>query len=190
MMPNDLAERRINHAHDNEAKLEALMDAYGDSVKGLIYSYVRDWGIASDLVQDVFVAVYLKLDSFSGRSSYKTWLYAIAINRSRDYVKSWHHRHISTAEKIFSFLKDKGLTPEEEALANDSNQQLLKAVWSLPFKYREVLLLHYYQDLSIVEISETLDLSPSTVKTRLYRAQDKLRKTYTPTERGGNCESV
>ncbi|OCA87562.1 RNA polymerase factor sigma C [Bacillus sp. FJAT-27225] len=189
-MPNELAEWRIAQARGNEAKLEALMDVYGDGVKSLIYSYVKDWGIASDLVQEVFVAVFQKLDSFEGRSSYKTWLYTIAINRSKDYLKSWHHRHVSAAEKVFSFLKDKGRTPEEEVLASDANQQLLKAVWSLPLKYREILLLHYYQDLSISEISEALNLTASTVKTRLYRAQDKMRKTYTPTERGGKYESV
>lgn len=186
----DSAERRIKLANSSEAKLEEIMESYGNQVKRLIYSYVKDWGIAGDLTQEVFVSVYMKLEDFEGRSSYKTWVYAIAINRSKDYLKSWHYRHTAVAEKIFHFMKDTKKTPEEAALDNAVNQQLLHAVWSLPLKYREVILLHYYQDLAVSEISTALGIPLATVKTRLSRAKEKVRNAYIPIERGGQCESI
>ncbi|RDU36884.1 RNA polymerase factor sigma C [Neobacillus piezotolerans] len=189
-MQGDSTERRIALARGNEAKLEEIMGAYGSHVKRLIYSYVKDWGIAGDLAQDVFVAVFMKLESFEGRSSYKTWVYTIAVNRSKDYLKSWHYRHMAVAEKVFSLMKDLKRTPEETAIEKDGNRQLLEAVWSLPLKYREVILLHFYQDLTVSEISETLGLPLATVKTRLLRAKEKIRNAYIPLERGGRYGSV
>ncbi|MFD2445047.1 sigma-70 family RNA polymerase sigma factor [Bacillus sp. CGMCC 1.16607] len=189
-MQNDSAERRIALAASNEAKLEGLMDAYGDQVKYLIYSYVKDWGITSDLVQEVFVSVYMKLDGFEGRSTYKTWIYSIAINRAKDYLKSWHFRHMAVAEKVASFIKDSSRTPEDLAIENDTHRELLKTVWALPIKYREVILLHYYQELSVSEISEALGFPLKTIKTRLFRAKEKIRKTYIPVERGRHYESI
>lgn len=189
-MQGESTERRIKLARGNEAKLEVIMEAYGDQIKRLVYSYVKDWGIAGDLTQEVFVAIYLKLESFEGRSSYKTWVYTIAINRSKDYLKSWHYRHMAVAERVISFMKDTKRTPEEVAIENDANRQLLEAVWSLPLKYREIILLHFYQDLAVSEISETLGLPLATVKTRLQRAKEKVRHAYIPFERGGRYESV
>ncbi|WP_053367549.1 sigma-70 family RNA polymerase sigma factor [Bacillus sp. FJAT-27245] len=189
-MQGDLTERRITLADGNEAKLEEIMEAYGDQVKRLVYSYVKDWGIAGDLAQEVFVAVYMKLDSFEGRSSYKTWVYTIAINRSKDFLKSWHYRHMAVAEKVFSFMKDTKRTPEEAAIEKDANKQLLEAVWSLPLKYREVILLHFYQDLTVPEISETIGIPLATVKTRLLRAKEKVRNAYIPFQRGERYESI
>jgi RNA polymerase sigma-70 factor, ECF subfamily len=187
---DDSAERRIAIAPSREEKLEIMMDTYGDHMKYLIYSYVKDWSMTSDLIQEVFVSAYTKLDVFEGRSTYKTWLYSIAINRAKDYIKSWHYRHIAVAEKVAFYLKDGNRTPEEAAIQNASNQELLKAVWALPVKYREVILLHYYQDLSVSEISETLGYPIKTIKTRLLRAKDKIRNTYIPVERGGHYESI
>jgi RNA polymerase sigma-70 factor, ECF subfamily len=189
-MQNDSAEKRIALATSNEAKLEGLMDTYGDQVKYLIYSYVKDWGITSDLVQEVFVSIYTKLDGFEGRSSYKTWVYSIAINRAKDYLKSWHYRHMAVAEKVAFYLRDGSRTPEEVVIDNDTHKELLKAVWALPVKYKEVILLHYYQDLSVSEISEALGIPIKTIKTRLLRAKEKIRKTYIPVERSHHYESI
>jgi RNA polymerase sigma-70 factor, ECF subfamily len=187
---NDSTEHRIAVASSREARLEEMMNAYGDHVKYLIYSYVKDWSITSDLVQEVFVSVYTKLEAFEGRSTYKTWIYSIAINRAKDYLKSWHYRHIAVAEKVAFYLRDGNRTPEEAVIQNASNQELLKAVWALPVKYREVILLHYYQDLSVLEIGETLGYPIKTIKTRLLRAKDKIRNTYNRVERGRHYESI
>nr|WP_254119435.1 sigma-70 family RNA polymerase sigma factor [Bacillus sp. FJAT-29790] len=169
---------------DRALALEMIMDEYGTMIKRLIYSYVKDWEIASDLTQEVFLTVYEKLETFHQRSSFKTWIFSIAINKSKDYLKSWHHRNLIINEKVFFFKKDTAKNPEAQLLQLDKQNELLKGVWSLPVKYREVLLLHYYQDFSFHEISTTLNIPLSTVKTRLYRAQEKMRKLLSMENRG------
>lgn len=171
-------EEKISSTVDRALALEIIMDEYGTTLKRLIYSYVKNWEVASDLTQEVFITVYEKLDTFQQRSSFKTWIFTIAVNKSKDYLKSWHHRNLVMNEKIFFLKKDSAKGPEEYVLQANENSDLTALIWDLPLKYREILLLHYYQDLSIKEISEMLRLSIGTVKTRLYRGQDKLKKNF------------
>lgn len=179
-------EKVLSASIDRDAVLEIIMDAYGDRIKRLIFSYVKDWGTSSDLTQEVFVTAYIKLESFERRSSFKTWIFTIAVNKCKDYLKSWHYRNMVINEKVLFFMKDRGKTPEEQALIGMENSELLQTIWNLPFKYREVFLLHYYQDLTLKEISETLDIPIATVKTRLFRGKDKFKSIYSTTARGEN----
>lgn len=179
-------EKVLASSIDRETVLDIIMDAYGDRVKRLAYSYVKDWGIASDLTQEVFVTVYIKLETFEKRASFKTWLFKIAVNKCKDYLKSWHYRNLIMNEKVLFFMKDRAKTPEEQTLERDESCRLLKAILDLPLKYREVFLLHYYQDLSIQEISNTLAIPLATVKTRLFRGKEKLKDIYSLTDRGEN----
>ncbi|ETI67587.1 sigma-70 family RNA polymerase sigma factor [Neobacillus vireti] len=179
-------DKAISSTIDREAVLEIIMDAYGDRIKRLVYSYVKDWGTASDLTQEVFVTAYMKLETFERRSSFKTWIFTIAVNKCKDYLKSWHYRNMVMNEKVFSFMKDKSKTPEEQVLRNDENRELLDAIWGLPLKYREVFLLHYYQDLSLQEMSTTLGIPITTVKTRLFRGKEKLKRFFPAIKRGEN----
>lgn len=179
-------EKVLASSIDRDTVLDIIMDAYGDRVKRLAYSYVKDWEIASDLTQEVFVTVYIKLETFEKRASFKTWLFTIAVNKCKDYLKSWHYRNLVMSEKVLFFMKDRAKTPEEETLAHDESSRLLKTILDFPLKYREVFLLHYYQDLSIQEISNTLGIPLATVKTRLFRGKEKLKNTYSLTERGEN----
>ena len=169
-------EKAIEKKADISYILEMIMDEYGTNLKRLIFTYVKDWGIASDLTQEVFITVYEKLHSFEQRSSVKTWLFTIAINKSKDYLKSWHFRNLFLNDKVFFLNKETDKSPETQYFIHDEQNQLLQQILSLPVKYREVLQLHYYQDLSIQEISNALGIPPGTVKTRVYRGHDKLKK--------------
>ena len=180
----EYVKRSLPDQVDRALVLEMIMDEYGTVLKRLIYSYVKDWNTASDLTQDTFIAVYEKLENFQQRSSFKTWIFTIAINKSKDYLKSWHYRNMIMNEKIFFLKKDKEKDPETAFLDRDEHHELLNTIESLSVKYREVFLLHYYQDLSLAEISEALNIPISTVKTRLYRGQEKVRKILTFSERG------
>ena len=74
-------------------QFEDIMTEHGTDVKRFIFTYVKDWDVASDLTQDVFIKVYNGLHQFENRSSIKTWIFSIAANRSKDYLKSWHYKH-------------------------------------------------------------------------------------------------
>jgi RNA polymerase sigma-70 factor (ECF subfamily) len=184
LSPEERLERSIASKVDRALVIEMIMDEYGTVLKRLIYTYVKDWNIASDLTQETFITVYEKLESFQYRSSFKTWIFTIAINKSKDYLKSWHYRNMVMNEKVFFLKKNKEKDPETKFLERDQQDELLKVIESLSVKYREVFLLHYYQDLSLAEVSETLDVPISTVKTRLYRGQEKVKKLYSSIERG------
>ena len=164
--------------------LEMIMDEYGTKIKKLVYSYVNNWDIATDLTQEVFITVYQKLDGFQFRSSFKTWIFTVAINKCKDYLKSWHYRNMVLNEKLFFFMKDTKKSPEVQVILQDVSNELYRNIWTLPTKSREVFILHYYEDLSIQEISDALNLSVSTVKTRLYRGKEKVKKLYSNEGRG------
>ncbi|WP_349409213.1 sigma-70 family RNA polymerase sigma factor [Pseudalkalibacillus sp. SCS-8] len=155
--------------------IELLMDQYGEKLTRLAYTYVKDWGKAEDIVQEVFVTCYTKLDTFRGESSVKTWIYRITINRCHDYHRTWSFRNLLFTDKISRMMKGDLHTPESDLIAKDEKQMVAKQVLSLPIKYREMLLLYYFEELSVQEISVMLLINESTVKTRLHRGRQLLK---------------
>ncbi|HEU5138534.1 MAG TPA: sigma-70 family RNA polymerase sigma factor [Bacillales bacterium] len=165
--------------HEADELVEALMEQYGSDLKKLAFSYVKDWGKAEDISQDVFVICYKKIKMFRGDSALKTWLYRITVNRCKDWMKSWPFRHIRVGWP--KFMREKvGISPspEGEFLRRNENQLLADKVMALPLKYKEVIVLHYYSGLKSEEIGESLGQNVKTVRTRLRRARGLLRKMY------------
>lgn len=156
-----------------EEQLIELMNTYGDMVIRLAYTYVKQKQIAEDISQEVFISCYQNLGKFNNQSSYKTWLYRITINKCKDYLKSWNKRKVipvdhSNMENIMTHFVVENV---------DLDRELFWLVMKLPIKHREVIILHYYEDQSIKEISEIIHINESTVKTRIHRARQKLKKT-------------
>ncbi|MDW0117740.1 sigma-70 family RNA polymerase sigma factor [Sporosarcina thermotolerans] len=167
-----------------DEQIEFLMDEYGEEIKRLIYTYVKDHPAAEDLTQEIFITIYLKLGSFAGKSSIRTWIYSVAINKCKDYLKSWHMRKITVQENIKELLKSSRRGPQDEVIEKLESEQLVDLVLKLAVPYREVILLYYYKHLSIKEVSEILGVSESTVKVRLHRGREKLRMPLEQMERG------
>lgn len=167
-----------------DQQIELLMDRYGEEIKRLVYTYVKDHAAAEDVTQEIFITVYLKLDSFAGKSSVKTWIYSIAINKCKDYLKSWHVRRMTVQENIKELLKSTRRDPHIEMIDKQDSERIVDHVLKLAISYREVILLYYYKQLSIKEVSDILGISESTVKVRLHRAREKLRKPLELLERG------
>lgn len=163
---------------DRDGAIEQMMLKYGEEIKRLVYTYTKSWTQAEDLTQDVFVTIFMKLHSFTGRSLLRTWIYSITINKCKDYKKSWYHRNIHLADKLLSFTKSDMNTPETEMLRKDEKTLLMSHVMSLSIKYREIILLYYYKQFTIDEIAMMLNMKSATVKTRLKRAREKLQFIY------------
>ena len=154
--------------------VELLMNEYGETIKRLVFTYIKDYSLTEDLTQEIFLTVYLKLDTFAGRSSIKTWVFTIAINKCKDYLRSWHYRKISYTNNLLDFIgTNKG--PENNLLDQSDRAELVKEILKLPIKYREVIILFYYKEFSIHDISVLLSISDSTVKVRLHRGREKLK---------------
>jgi RNA polymerase sigma-70 factor, ECF subfamily len=161
--------------HDREKLLDQLMDNYGQSLLQLAYSYVRNREVAEDLTQEVFVKCYQRLDQYQRKSSLKTWLWRIAINHCKDYLKSWHHNHIVISEEQAKQTPSREKEVENQVIQRYEDQQLAKAVMSLPDTYREVIYLYYFEELSIKEVSYLTGMNQNTIKTRLKRAKEILK---------------
>ncbi|WP_174497401.1 sigma-70 family RNA polymerase sigma factor [Salirhabdus euzebyi] len=177
---------KILQLNPNQA-IEVIMDTYGDEIKRLIFTYVKNTSDTDDVTQEVFVTIYRKLGTFQGRSSLKSWLYSIAINKSKDYLRSWQNRNSRLKEKLSLFSKTVNTdsdTPEDVAVKQNESNQLLKQVLSLPIKYREVLVLHYFKELSTKEVGDALHIKEATVRTRLTRGRELLKTILE--ERGVN----
>lgn len=155
-------------------QLTKLMRLHGEEIKRLIYGYVKDWSITEDLTQEVFISVYYHLDSFNGRSKIRTWLFTIAINKSKDYLRSWSYKKYVLTNSFYSHSGNSE-DPDTILVSKENQDELVQNIFKLPVKYREVILLRYYQDLKMNEISEVLGEKPETIRTRLFRAKKKLK---------------
>ncbi|MGD7054168.1 sigma-70 family RNA polymerase sigma factor [Sutcliffiella horikoshii] len=161
---------------DKEQLIQELMNENGDAVLHLVFTYVKNKTIAEDLTQEIFIKCYEKLEQFNHQSSIKTWLYRVASNHCKDYLKSWHYRKLLLNEKILNYIPSKAKDVEVEVIAKSEEARLTNAVMELPIQYREVVILHYYEELHLSEISAITSVNINTLKTRLKRAREILKE--------------
>jgi len=153
-----------------DAHLSRAMTMYGDYLLRVCFTYVQDWAVAEDLVQDTFVKYYEKMEQFREESSVKTYLYRIAINNCQSYLSSWRYKKIQVID-YWSKLKSLSNNPEKEVLMGEADALLVASIEKLPTKYKDVLLLFHFAEFSLKEVAELLKLPENTVKTRLRRAR-------------------
>lgn len=168
----------FEHIDDKQLLLEHLIDQFGERVKKLAFTYVKDWAIAEDVAQEVFISVYKNLDRFRGDASYKTWIYKITMNKSKDAIKTRFLRPTKLLGKLKLQNEAYEQSAEENVFEEIGDIRLSEAVMKLPVKYREVIMLYYYENLKLEEIKSVTKLNLSTIKTRLRRAKAMLRDLY------------
>lgn len=158
--------------------IEDIMETYGDDVKKFVYTYMNNEADADDITQEVFVTVYLKIGTFKGDSSLKSWIYSIAANKCKDYIRRHRLRPINLIQRLTQQESNKSRTSDiaEDYIQSTAKNGLFEKIMELPIKYREVIILYYYKELSIKEISFILKEKESTLQTRLLRARKKLRE--------------
>ncbi len=161
---------------ERDRQLIEAMDAYGDYLLHVVRAIVKDSSKAEDIVQEVFIQYYLHTDEFENRSSVKTYLYRIAINQCRNLFKSWHYRKLEFSRQAGAWIVS-SVNLEEQAAVKEQQEEIKRLLDRLPLKYKEVIWLHYYAELSVAEVGEVLKCSANTVKTRLVRGR-KLMKGY------------
>ncbi|MGG0123384.1 sigma-70 family RNA polymerase sigma factor [Bacillus paranthracis] len=161
---------------DKEDLIDEIMNKYGQEVLQLVYSYVNNKEVAEDLTQDIFVKCYKSLHTYKGNSNLKTWLWRIAINHCKDYLKSWYNKKVIVTEDDFTYTESQKESVEQIVIQSAEDSRLASAVMNLPIKYREVIYLFYYEELSIKEIAIVIDVKENTIKTRLKKAKELLKK--------------
>ena len=161
--------------------MRTLIEEYGEYIYHLAYLYVKDKQIAEEITQDVFYMYSVKKEQFRGEASVKTYLTRIVINKSHDELRKIKRRQVLQAVLPFK-LNER--SAEQEVMKKHQGASLKEIVWGLPVHYREIIILHYYEDFSVKEITELLKISENTVRTRLRRARELLKQELTE-EAGG-----
>lgn len=167
---------KLEGCKTKEEILEQLINEFENKIKSFCYSYIRDWSTAEDLTQEVFITCFKKLDNFRGESSYKTWLAKIAVNKCRDLLKKKSLRIGIPLDPFTEILKGQDVSIEDELIMKEKVNFLWEQVFSLPEKYREIIILYYYKEFKIWEIEKITGLNQDTIKSRLRRAKHQLRK--------------
>ncbi|NLG81117.1 MAG: sigma-70 family RNA polymerase sigma factor [Bacilli bacterium] len=157
-----------------EKEIERLIQDYGNDVLRIAYMYLKDRHLAEDAFQEVFIRVYHKWDTFREESSEKTWIIKIAINVCKDMLKSYWHRNVSFYELEDIYKLSNNTNDVELAMERKS---LLENVLRLPDKYKDVILLYYYQGFSVQEIANILDTTVGNVTSLLSRARKLLKES-------------
>ncbi|MCB1042222.1 MAG: sigma-70 family RNA polymerase sigma factor [Acidobacteria bacterium] len=153
---------------------DALMLRYQTRVSNMVYRYVEDRDVASDLVQDIFVKIYTHLKRFKGESSFSTWLFRIAANDCIDHIRRQKTRKETSLELISEYGFDPADPRDEsvdERLIEAADHQMVRlAIRQLDADQKMVLVMKVYEEMTFEDIAAALALPLSTVKSRLYKA--------------------
>ena len=150
------------------ADLERLVDQYQAAVLRTCYLYLCDRSQAEDAVQETFLKVYRNLERFRGECSEKTWIMKIAMRVCYDMNHSGWSR-------FFNRQVTPEMLPEASVPFTERDDTLTQAMMRLPVRLREVIILYYYQGLSVNEIAEALGVTQPSVSGRLKRGREKLK---------------
>lgn len=164
-MKGIISEKRIKEARKRmvQRQTEAIVNEYSEMVYRLAYSQMHSKVDADDVYQEVFLRYIKKRPIFENKTHEKAWFIRVTINCCKKmWSSSWFKRIVPLTEDI-SFM------PKEY-------QDLYRQLERLPRKYRMVIHLYYYEELSSEEIAQLLTLKPSTVRTQLTRGRKKLRE--------------
>lgn len=168
-----------------EAAYERLILLYQQPVYNLICRLMNDSGEAGDVVQEVFLKVFRNIGTFRGQSSLKTWIYRITVNEAYNH-RRWYSRHRKQevglekeevdTRSYQETLQDPGQSPFDVASGHETHALLEEALTELNPSFRTAVVLRDIEDLSYEEIAEVLGISLGTVKSRILRGREALRK--------------
>jgi len=173
--------------------IETLMEKYGARLYRVAFGITRSHGDAEEVVQDVFLTLFRRIDSFEGRAALGTWLYRVASNSAlirrrgkrvelevklEDYLPTFKTDGHRAGDRAL-LLADWSQTPEDELLSGEAREILDEGLALLPEHYRAILVLRDVEELPNEEVAEVLGESVSTVKSRLHRARMALREVLT-----------
>ncbi len=165
---------------------EELVNKYNTSVYNLALRLSNDREDARDATQDTFLKVYNNIGRFRGDAQLRTWIYRITVNQVANQQRWWRRRRrektvsidISSPEEtpLSERLAATGQSPEQRTLAAEQRKMIVAALEKLKFDFRVAVILRDIEGLSYEEISETLEVSVGTIKSRIARGREELRE--------------
>lgn len=176
-MPEVHAERLISECIvGNEDAIEVLVRQHEAGVFRLALSIVGDAAEASEITQESFLSALRSLPSYKEKNSFKAWLYRIAVNHSRSHLRKRKiiERLRRTLTSIVHVETQRQISLEDTAIRNEKEAAIWRSLNQLDERFRTVLVLRYFHELSVAEISEILSVNEGTIHSRLHYAREKL----------------
>jgi RNA polymerase sigma-70 factor, ECF subfamily len=160
-----------------------IVDLYKDKIYQLCYRMLGNAHEAEDIAQEAFIRAFVNIHTYDMSKKFSTWLYRIATNLSIDRIRKKKPDYYLDAEvsgtdglTMYSQVSAEGALPEDELETMELQETIQKEILKLPDKYRTVIVLKYIDELSLKEIGDILDVPIGTVKTRIHRGREALRK--------------
>src|SRR6185436_11863697 len=174
----------VKRAQEGEyCAFDSLIQRYQERVYATVYHMTSNHEDANDLTQETFIKAYKALNSFKGDSSFFTWVYRIAVNKTINFLKGRKNKiHLSLNDldfnaehdpEIVTFISEK--TPRRDMGLTELQEKLNEAMQKLSDVHRLVVTLHDVQGLSHEEISKIMDCNTGTVRSRLFYARQQLQ---------------
>jgi len=179
-----LIKKRIKQVKKGDQNAFAeIVDIYKDKIYQLCYRMLGNAHEAEDISQEAFIRAYVNIHTYDMNKKFSTWLYRIATNLSIDRIRKKKPDFYLDAEvsgtdglNMYSQVAADVSLPEDELETLELQQTIQNEILKLPDKYRTVIVLKYIDELSLNEISEILTIPVGTVKTRIHRGREALRK--------------
>lgn len=162
----------------DESTFRLLVQRHQEKIRNIIYLVLSDSEAVDDLAQEVMITIYKNLKNFRFESQFTTWFYRITVNKCKDHLRKKNVR------KIFVPIKEASekLEYTSSTEVNDISKIVMDAISKLPIKLRVPLLLKDIEGFSYQEIAQTINCEMGTVKSRIYRAREGLKKILKPIE--------
>lgn len=186
----------VVRARKGEQKAYAdLMQRYKESIYFMVLKMVNNKDDAMDLTVETFGKAFQKLDKYQPEFAFSTWLFRIATNNCIDFIRKKKLNTLSIDRMIDEEgnnhplqIKSDSLNPEETSIKKQQSQELKLIVEGLPQRYRNLITLRYFEELSYDEIARELDLPLGTVKAQLFRARDLLSNVLNRRKKDTNSD--
>jgi len=169
---------------NEDAAYDELVRTYNSSIFHVAYRMLGDSAEASDVVQEIFIKVFRNIGGFKGEAALKTWIFRIAFSEILNRLRWWKSRHRSSTVSLDDqpngqeyYVADSGPTPEEVLESKERELALQHALVRLSSDHRSIIVLRDIEGFSYTEIAEVLGVSIGTVKSRLARAREDLKKS-------------
>jgi RNA polymerase sigma-70 factor, ECF subfamily len=177
MQDEELAKRL---QQGDQIALVELVARHHSPLIGYLYRLTNgDRPLAEDLAQDAFVRLIQGIQQYQYPRPFKPWLYRIATNAARDVFKSAHNRRAVSIDEENAAMFQETTQPEEVIMSESEMNRVALAFRCLPHHQKEVVILRYYQELSLNDIADALDIPLGTVKSRLSLGLTRLRTLLT-----------
>ena len=181
---DELINKRVNEVlKGDQNAFEEVVTLFQHRLYQVCYRMLGNAQEAEDIAQEAFVRAYINIHTFDQKRKFSTWLFRIATNLCIDRIRKKKPDYYLDANvpgtdglNMYSQIAAAGELPEEEVERMELQDRIHYEIGRLPDKYRSVIILRYIEELPLQEIGDILELPLGTVKTRVHRGREALRK--------------